>query len=215
MLFSKINACCFVNLLKINHKKMKELDENYWSERYEKQQTGWDLGTVSPPLKTYIDQLKDKKQAILIPGCGNAHEVGYLLENNFENISSIDISENPINFIKNKYSEYIENSIFKIHHQDFFQHSGTYDLILEQTFFCAIDVSLRANYAKKMAELLRPKGRLVGVLFNCTFNGGPPFGGSKEEYLSYFESYFDVHTFHPCTNSVSVRNELFINLIKK
>ena len=66
-----------------------------------------------------------------------------------------------------------------------------------------------------MAELLRPKGKLVGVLFNRSFDGGPPFGGSKEEYLSYFEPYFDIHTFQPCTNSVSVRNELFINLIKK
>jgi hypothetical protein len=43
-------------------------------------ETGWDLGQVSPPLKAYIDQLTDKNLRILIPGCGNSYEAEYLLE---------------------------------------------------------------------------------------------------------------------------------------
>ena len=44
------------------------LDAEFWENRYRNQETGWDLGTVSPPLKAYIDQLEDKDVAILIPG---------------------------------------------------------------------------------------------------------------------------------------------------
>ena len=32
------------------------LSENYWNNRYLNQQIGWDLGEVSPPIKTYINQ---------------------------------------------------------------------------------------------------------------------------------------------------------------
>jgi hypothetical protein len=36
---------------------------------------------------------------------------------------------------------------------DFFDLKGTYDLILEQTMFCAIDPQSCMEYAKKTAEL--------------------------------------------------------------
>ncbi|WP_265090289.1 TPMT family class I SAM-dependent methyltransferase [Psychrobacter cibarius] len=54
----------------------------FWQQRYEQDSIGWDMGQVSPPLKAYIDQLPEsaKEQAILVPGAGNAYEVGYLHE---------------------------------------------------------------------------------------------------------------------------------------
>ena len=41
---------------------------------------------------------------------------------------------------------------------DFFQLQEQYDLMIEQTFFCAIDPSLRKDYAKHTATILKPKG---------------------------------------------------------
>lgn len=43
------------------------LSQEYWNNRYLQHQTGWDIGTVSTPLKEYIDQLSDKQISILIP----------------------------------------------------------------------------------------------------------------------------------------------------
>ena len=68
------------------------LDKNYWNERYLQQETGWDLKQASPPLVAYINQLNDKSISILIPGCGNAHEAEYLLQQGFTNITLIDIA---------------------------------------------------------------------------------------------------------------------------
>jgi hypothetical protein len=33
---------------------MKNLDSNYWQERYKNKQTGWDLGQASEPIIDYI-----------------------------------------------------------------------------------------------------------------------------------------------------------------
>jgi hypothetical protein len=57
-----------------------ELNAVYWDQKYQNQETGWDIGTISEPLKCYIDQLEDKNIRILIPGCGNAYEAKYLIE---------------------------------------------------------------------------------------------------------------------------------------
>jgi thiopurine S-methyltransferase len=129
-------------------------------------------------------------------------------------IHLLDISDSPIKkFLKN-------NPAFppeQVHHEDFFAHQGAYDLILEQTFFCALEPHLREAYAKKMFDLLKPGGQLVGVLFDREFSSpGPPFGGSKEEYRSYFEPFFEIEKFEPCYNSIPARlgTELFIKLRK-
>ncbi|MFN3487670.1 MAG: methyltransferase [Emticicia sp.] len=193
------------------------LNDQYWSERYEKSQTGWDVGNVSPALKGYFDQLTIQSISILIPGCGNAHEAEYLLQQGFTNITLIDISGVLVQNLQEKLKNYIEKGLCRVIHQDFFEHSGSYDLIIEQTFFCAIDPNLRPKYAQKMSELLKPSGRLVGLLFDRAFVGGPPFGGTKEEYIPYFSPYFDFKTFEKCANSIPPRagNELFINFLSK
>ncbi len=71
---------------------MKNLDEQYWNNRYQQQDTGWDIGYPSTPLKEYIDQIRDKNSSILIPGCGNSYEAEHLLLSGFSNITLIDIA---------------------------------------------------------------------------------------------------------------------------
>ncbi|MBX9448501.1 MAG: hypothetical protein KL787_01740 [Taibaiella sp.] len=105
-----------------------------------------------------------------------------------------------------------------VHHGDFFEHRGNYDLILEQTFFCALPPGLRENYAKKMQQLLNPGGTLAGVLFHIEFEkAGPPFGGHTREYQKLFDPCFHIHKMEPCYNSIAPRDghEVFIHLIKK
>ncbi|NRA91094.1 MAG: SAM-dependent methyltransferase, partial [Psychroserpens sp.] len=68
------------------------LNESYWDDRYKNNNTGWDLGMVSPPLKSYFDQLEDKELRILIPGGGNSYEAEYLFSKGFPNIYVVDLS---------------------------------------------------------------------------------------------------------------------------
>ena len=101
---------------------------------------------------------------------------------------------------------------------DFFEHKGEYDLIIEQTFFCALDPSFRKQYVATMRELLKPAGKLVGVIFTDPIDTDhPPFGATKEEYSKLFNSDFEFKTFEKCINSIKPRmgRELFINFVKK
>lgn len=187
------------------------LDERYWTDRYSAGQTGWDIGFASPPLTQYLDQIENKGLKILIPGAGNAHEATYAFENGFTHVFVLDLSQSPLDCFKERNPLFPENQLIK---DDFFDHKGGYDLILEQTFFCALDPSLRMDYVKKMKELINPKGKLVGVLFDRVFPfEGPPFGGHLEEYEKLFRTYFKDGSISPCYNSIPERmgSEAWIN----
>lgn len=192
-----------------------KFDRNYWDQRYIDDNTGWDIGEVSTPLKAYIDQLENVNLKILIPGCGNAHEAEYLYKKGFINVFLIDLSPTALNHFKKRVQGFDDNHLIC---SDFFDHYDKYDIVIEQTFFCAIDPCLRERYAQHVSEILLPNGKLTGLLFNDVLNADhPPFGGSKKEYLTYFEPYFNIEIMEEAYNSISPRKnrELFIKLIKK
>lgn len=183
----------------------------YWDDLYQHQQTNWDIGYASTPLKEYIDQLTNKDLAILIPGCGYGYEAQYLLQQGFTNLNLADISPLLTERLAAKFSNYLGHQL-NIITGDFFALEGQYDLILEQTFFCALPPSRRKDYVQKMYDLLKPGGKLAGVLFNREFEGGPPFGGHIEEYKPLFEQKFTLRVLAPCYNSIKPRSgaEVFI-----
>jgi len=194
--------------------QQEELTADYWTRRWTRGETQWDLCYASPPLTEYIDQLKDKSLRILVPGAGNAYEGIYLLEKGFDNTTIVDISPEPIEHIRKNYPG-IKNHQLVL--GDFFELKDTYDLILEQTFFCAIHPSQRLQYVQKCHQLLSEKGKLVGVLFNDTLNSDfPPYGGFVQDYQPLFTPYFDG-TLENCYNSIKPRagRELFMHFVKK
>ncbi|MBK8699412.1 MAG: SAM-dependent methyltransferase [Saprospiraceae bacterium] len=187
------------------------LDEQYWTSRYEAGETGWDIGHASPALTNYFDQLPDKTIDILIPGAGNAYEAHYLVAAGFTGVTVCDIARPPL-------AQFEGQSVIKTIHGDFFQLHGAYDLIIEQTFFCALDPVLRPAYVEKMHQLLKPGGKLVGLLFSSVFEKqGPPFGGTAQEYQILFGEKIHIKRFSNAYNSIMPRkdNELFVIFQKK
>jgi hypothetical protein len=192
----------------------------FWDHKYQKNDTGWDIGKVSTPLKTYIDQLTNKELRILIPGGGNSYEAEYLHHLGFKNIYVIDFSETALNNIQKRLpnfpkSHLIQANFFTVHN---LYPNLKFDLILEQTFFCAISPELRLNYAVQTHHLLKTTGKLVGLLFDVPLNTDkPPFGGDSKTYLSIFKPYYSIAIFEQCYNSISSRanKELFVKLEKK
>lgn len=195
---------------------METPEKQYWNKRYLSNETGWDIGYPSPPIKEYIDQLTDRSASILIPGCGNSYEAEYLIQQGFQNITLIDIAPALTQALEQKFVTYLNKQIHIIT-GDFFELKGQFDLILEQTFFCALDPSLRSHYVQQMHQLLKTGGKLAGVLFNRSFDGGPPFGGHTDEYLALFAPLFHIIKMEPCYNSIPPRagSEVFIVMKKK
>lgn len=190
------------------------MNKTYWEERYQNNETGWDVGKITTPIQAYIDQLTDKNLKILIPGAGNGHEFDYLIAQGFTNVFVVDIAKQPLENIKKRNPIY-ENQLI---HADFFDTKDTFDLIIEQTFFCALEPKLREKYVAKMHTILKPKGKIVGLLFNFPLTEvGPPFGGSPSEYLDLFSEKFIIKTLENAHNSIEPRKdrELFFIFEKK
>ena len=191
------------------------LNKDFWNYKYLTFKTGWDVGEITTPLKEYFDQLNNKNVKILIPGCGNSYEAEYLFKNKFLHTFILDYSDQAlINFI-NRVPDFSKKQLLN---DNFFDTKGEYDIIIEQTFFCAINKYRRRDYFIKMHELLKPNGKLVGLLFDDPLNEDrPPFGGSKSEYKEYFDPYFNIKVLETAYNSINSRNgrELFMILIKK
>jgi len=192
-----------------------DFDNEFWDSNYSEGKPGWDIGYISTPLKEYFDQLTVKNIDILIPGAGNAYEAEYLFEKGFENVYIIDWSKKAAESFLKRYQGFPKENIYI---ENFFEHKGKYDRVIEQTFFCAIHPSGRKRYAEKANELLKPGGKLVGLLFNDKlFEDKPPYGGTKEEYATYFKPYFNFKVYETAHNSIKPRagRELFINFVKK
>ena len=132
--------------------KRDSLNENFWNNRYLENDTGWDLGAISPAIKKWFDTKKNKDLQILIPGAGKGHEVKYGFDHGFNNIHYLDISTEAVTFFKDNCPNLPKEQILI---SDFFDLKKDlfFDVVIEQTFFCAISPVLRKSYVKKTHEI--------------------------------------------------------------
>ena len=197
--------------------KKNSLNNSFWNIRYQNNQTRWDLGEISNPIKIWFDNQENKKINILIPGAGKGHEVKYGFENGFGNIFYMDLSSCAADLFKEICPLFPKDQILT---GDFFSLKKPlfFDVIIEQTFFCAIHPVLRPNYVEKTNEILKENGKIIGLLFNREFDtNGPPFGGTEKEYRGLFNSKFNFKKFENSLLSSLPRKEyeFWIELIKK
>lgn len=186
-----------------------------WENRWKNHQLGWDIGYPAPAITSHFEHIQQKHARILIPGCGNAYEAEYLFQNGWTNVFVIDISPTAIDVFRQRFPKFPSNQALV---GDFFEHSARYDFVVEQTFFCALPISMRDAYARKMAEIIKFNGRLIGLVFDdASLVNGPPFGGKASSYLKYFTPYFTIGTYEPTLLSIPERmgREYFMDLIRK
>jgi thiopurine S-methyltransferase len=189
-------------------------DKSYWEGRFQEGRTGWDIGYAAPALLEYVRSTQSKDARILIPGCGHAYEAEVLYPEGYRNIHLLDLAPSALENFRQRVPEFPEE---QIHEEDLFSHKKSYDLVLEQTFFCALNPKQRTDYVDKMHDLLVPGGKLAGLLFDADWEGGPPYSGDREEYESLFEKRFKILKMERARNSIPPRqgSELFFELEKE
>uniref|UniRef100_A0A7S2ZBK6 Methyltransferase domain-containing protein n=1 Tax=Rhodosorus marinus TaxID=101924 RepID=A0A7S2ZBK6_9RHOD len=125
-----------------------------------------ETGVLKPPMK------------ILLPGVGRGYEAVYLAKSGFDDIVGIDISPTALKEAQ-KYSE--ENGVTGIKYVegDFFDPqvlTEEYDVVIDFIFKCALVPELQTQWAPRISELLKPRGRLIYFMFPLQEKeGGPPF----------------------------------------
>lgn len=163
---------------------------HYWNTRYDSGQTPWDFGAVPTALQEYLRK-HPKGGRALIPGCGAGHELQAFAEAGYE-VTAIDFSSAAVAQARAKAGPDLAEHILE---GDFFEFDfppGTFDLIYERTFLCAIPRAMRPAYRDRVARLLKPGGAFIGYFYyqNTDPKEGPPFGLAWGESDLLFARYF-------------------------
>ena len=189
-----------------------------WQRHYDEDDLGWDLGHVAPPFVDLLESNAIMPCKTLVPGCGRGHEVIFLAENGFD-LTAVDYSIGAVNHLNSVILERKLN--IKVLNLDFFEldstHDRLYDLLIEQTFFCAISPSQRPLYVETVARILKKGGMIAGLFYHTGQEGGPPFNTTRQDIIKYFSGSFEIRELIRAKNSAEKRRdkEWLAILIKK
>ena len=159
----------------------------FWQKRFLENFTPWDAGRVPTALDQFL-RTEPRGQRALIPGCGSGYEVRAFAEAGFD-VLAVDFAEAAIERAQRILGPLSD----RVRLADFFESDFEmpFDLVYERAFLCALPRRLWPRYAPRVAELLRPGGRLTGFFFFDDTERGPPFGLKSGELETLLEREFD------------------------
>ncbi|KAL8739187.1 MAG: hypothetical protein Q9181_000078 [Wetmoreana brouardii] len=179
----------------------------------------WDRGGPNPALVDLLDQRQDligncfieegtgakRRKKAFVPGCGRGYDVLLLASYGYDayglevSAKAVERCEEEERANGHKYtvkdaSAGAGKTTFLT--GDFFGSGwsndvgGTFELIYDYTFFCALKPSMRPAWAQRMCQLLasRPVGHLICLEFPTykePSTGGPPFGLTPDTYVEH------------------------------
>lgn len=171
----------------------------FWDSRYESSRKPWDLGEVPDSLNQYIGS-NTGKGSVLIPGCGTGYEVRAFHEAGY-NVTALDFSPAAVN----EAQKYLGSLGNKVIIGDFFTHKfrmASFDIIYERTFLCSFPPRLWIDYVNRVASLLKPNGKLVGIFVYGHEEEPPPYCLTSSDSLNLFGKFFDLEEDKEIKNSL-------------
>lgn len=182
-------------------------EAQFWEERYQNQEVGWDLGIAAPALRRFVqDQTELPRGAILVLGCGQGHDAIFLAQQGFR-VTAVDFAPTAIARLQEAaQAAHLpitcwQRDLFTLSPED----GGRFDYVWEHTCFCAIDPDRRAEYRQVVHRMLQPGGELWAIFFTHSRPGGPPFGSDPKAIGDLFASHFQILTLNKSELTVAGR----------
>ncbi|MEO5695009.1 MAG: methyltransferase domain-containing protein [Usitatibacter sp.] len=142
----------------------------FWDLRYGARFAPWDAGRVPAQLRTFVAATPPR--SVLVPGCGSAWDVRFFAESGWQ-VLGIDFSHEALAAAR----EILGPHAGHVRHADFFAPlpAEPFEVVYERAFLCALPLRLRADWGKRIAEVVQPGGVLAGYFFFDAGDRGPPF----------------------------------------
>ncbi|MBB5502703.1 thiopurine S-methyltransferase [Paraburkholderia sp. MM5384-R2] len=171
----------------------------FWDERFERHFTPWDQAGVPSAFRAFAERHRDV--AVLIPGCGSAHEAVWLVRQG-NPVRAIDFSPAAVAAAREQLGAHAS----LVEQADFFTYAPPFApaWIYERAFFCALPPARRADYAQRMGELLPAGGLLAGIFFIGATPKGPPFGIERGELDALLTPHFELVEDEAVDDSIAV-----------
>ncbi len=179
-----------------------------WQKHYDDNDLAWDLGEVAQPFVRLWEDNVLQPGTLIVPGCGQGHEVIYFAERGFR-VTGVDYSPGAVKLLGESLKHKDLNA--QVLHRDFFEletaHDQGYDAMLEQTFFCAIRPDQRPAYVETVSRILKSGGLLFGLFYETGEEGGPPFNTTEADIRNHFSGAFDIERLEKCSFSSEKRKD--------
>lgn len=176
---------------------------DFWDVRYQGNVTPWDSAGLPEGFVSHAQSIlaAAANKTVLIPGCGTAYELAWLRQQGGDALA-FDFSTQAVARARQAFPALAAHII----EADFFGPaiSGQWDWVYERAFLCALPPSLAKDYARRMAELVVPGGRLAGYFFLRPQPKGPPFGMVLADLEQILSPYFMLQKQVPVAESLPV-----------
>ena len=189
----------------------------FWEACYESEMDGWDIGGPTPVFERLATEIP--KGRICVIGCGRGYDAVTFAKAGFE-VTAIDFAKTAVLASReNARKEEVEMTVLR---EDFFdlpdELHDRFDYVLEYTCFCAISPERRFEYDRVIWQLLKPKGKLLGLFFPLDKNvdeGGPPWGVNISELHALFGLHWNLESEEMPKESIEPRADREIMMIWK
>lgn len=186
------------------------MELSYWQSRWRKNNIGWHMDQVYPPLKKYWPEIElQKRSTVLVPLCGKSLDIVWLMEQEY-NVIGVEISALAIRellqLLGGEFSKRQKGDFTVFSSQNVALWQGDF-LKMESEFLPAID----AVYDKAALIALPPDKRKTytgtvkniisshtKMLLNCfeyeqKEMKGPPFTVFREELDQHYGELFSIN----------------------
>ncbi|MFM0390921.1 class I SAM-dependent methyltransferase [Paraburkholderia phytofirmans] len=172
----------------------------FWDERFERGFMPWDQAGVPSAFESFA--ARHAGAAVLIPGCGSAYEAVWLAGQGYP-VRAIDFSPAAV---AAAHEQLGAQHAHLVEQADFFTYESPFTpaWIYERAFLCALPLARRADYARRMADLLPGGALLAGFFFIGATPKGPPFGIERAELDALLEPYFELIEDEAVHDSIAV-----------
>ena len=189
----------------------------FWEACYETEMDNWDLGGPTPVFERIASEIP--KGRICVIGCGRGYDAVTFAKAGFE-VTAIDFAQTAVlSSRENARKEEVEMTVLR---EDFFdlpdELHDQFDYVLEYTCFCAISPERRFEYDRVIWQLLKPKGKLLGLFFPLDKDvdeGGPPWGVNISELHALFGLHWNLESEELPKESIAPRADREVMMIWK
>lgn len=184
------------------------MDANFWLERWQNNQIGFDQPEVNPFLIEHFNKLGlVQGQRVFVPLCGKTIDIQWLLQQGYQ-VVGVELSEQAIQQLFQLLGLTPQVSAvgtFKLYQAahidiyvgDFFQLDnvllGHVDAIYDRAAFIALPESMRLDYSRHLTTISHTAPQLlVSIEYDQNIVAGPPFSIEEEEISQHYAALYSI-----------------------
>ena len=130
-----------------------EDNAQFWEDIYLADDTGWDLNGPTPVFEHIAESLEPRRRCII--GCGRGYDAIMFAKKGFD-VTAVDFAASAIENMR-KMAEKLDVNLNLVH-SDIFDigkiYHAAFDIVLEYTCFCAINLDRRTDYVNLVNTLV-------------------------------------------------------------